>query len=85
MACSSGCKTQDHASFGECMRSKSVRPTYVDHIKGFSLDTEKKWQRDLDAYADARRQGIQPKSTDRKDVDAAVAVSDATGQAWVDA
>lgn len=82
MACSSGCPTKDHESFGACMRSKSVRPTYVDHIKGFSYDKEKQWNRDLDAYADARAQGIQPSGTSREAVDRAVRLSDAAGVAW---
>lgn len=80
--CSSGCRTQDHASYGECMRSKGAGAFGVSISKGFSADREKQWNRDLDAYSAARRQGIQPASTKRRDVDAAVAVSNATGQAW---
>jgi hypothetical protein len=42
------------------MRAKGVRGVGVDISKGFDADTQKKWDRDLDAYRDARRQGIQP-------------------------
>lgn len=38
-------------------------------------------ERELNAYADARRQGIQPSSTKMKDIQKAVRVSDATGVA----
>jgi hypothetical protein len=82
MACSSACLTKDHPTLGACMRAKGVRGVGVDISKGFDADTQKKWDRDLDAYRDARRQGIQPAGTSREAVDRAVRLSDAAGTAW---
>lgn len=45
--------------------------------------TNKKWDSELKAYKDARAQGIQPKSTKMKDIQAAVAASDKAGKAFV--
>jgi hypothetical protein len=80
--CSSGCTTKDHASYGECMRAKSTRIAYCNSAGGHDYTAQKKWDRDLAAYKDARAQGIQPSSTDRAAVDRAVALSDAKGKAW---
>lgn len=81
MACSSSCPTKDHETYGQCMRSKGVRAVGVDISKGFEQSKERKWNRDLDAYADARRQGIQPASTNRSSVDEAVKLSNDYGVA----
>jgi hypothetical protein len=45
--------------------------------------TNKKWDGELAAYRNARAEGIEPKSTKLKDIQAAVEVSDKTGQAFV--
>ena len=45
--------------------------------------TAKKWDGELNAYKDARAQGIQPKSTKMHDIKAAVAASDKLGKAFV--
>lgn len=82
MACSSACLTQDHRTLGECMRNKGVRAVGVDISKGFDADTQKTWDRNLDAYRSARTEGIQPASTDRAAVDRAVRLSDAAGEAY---
>lgn len=79
MACSTGCRTKDHASFAACMRSK--RPATAG-LGSQDRTAQQKWDRDLDAYRDARRQGIQPAATSRASVDRAVAISDATGTAY---
>ena len=79
MACTSGCRTKDHASYAECLQSKTVRVAYANSANGMDYSAQKKWDRDLDAYKDARRQGIQPATTKRKDVDAAVHMSNKTG------
>jgi hypothetical protein len=77
MACTSSCPTQDHASWGECVRSKNVAvldPQGVVH--------RAKWDKDLSAYESARKQGIQPEGTSRHLVDAAVQASEKTGVAF---
>lgn len=44
--------------------------------------TNKKWDGELHAYREARRQGIQPASTKMKDIKKAVEASDKIGQAF---
>lgn len=82
MSCTSGCVTQDHESYGECLRAKSLRVAYCNSASGQDYTAQKKWDADLAAYKDARAQGIQPSGTDRSKVDRAVAISNETGQAY---
>lgn len=79
MACSSGCPTKTHSTYGECMREKTPRTVGLD---GQDRSAQKKLDSTLDAYRDARRQGIQPAGTDAASVRRAVELSDRTGQAW---
>ncbi len=71
--CRTGCPTKDHRSFGECARqSVQFAPWYsADSRKG------KDWHGELKEYRDARAQGIQPATTRRADIRAAVKVSQA--------
>lgn len=79
MTCTSGCKTQDHASWGECLRAKNI---HTNALTLTDLDWQRRADKDLDAYAAARKQGIQPNSTRRAHVDAAIKHSDQTGKAY---
>jgi len=76
--CSSACITQDHRTFGECMRSKNLQlnPNLADN------SANKNTERELQAYRDARAQGIQPAGTTMKKVREAVEISNATGTAF---
>lgn len=76
MACSSGCKTKNHKSYGECMRAKNVGKDYID------VSLQKRADKNLDNYERARKYGIQPKSTQQRDVDTAIAISEKTGDAF---
>lgn len=80
--CTTGCPTQDHASYGECLRSKGLRVAYCNSAKGLDATEQKRWDKSLDAYRDARAQGIQPSSTRPDAVERAVAISDKTGSAF---
>ena len=83
MTCSSGCATKDHASYGECLRAKGATPVALTvHGDGFGRDRQKAWDRELDAYAGAVRQGIQPAGTSMREVQAAVEMSNMTGTAF---
>lgn len=82
MACSSSCKTQDHQSYGECLRSKNLKTAYMQEWKGADATRQKKADKELNDYAKARKEGIQPKSTKRHDIDFAVRQSDKTGTAY---
>ena len=67
MSCSSGCPTQDHANYGACLQSKSIK------ITGHDVTTQKKWDQELTTYRDARAAGLQPRSTKMADSRAALA------------
>lgn len=71
--------SEPHPTFGACMRYKGVKIAYCQSAAGKDYTAEKRWQKDLDAYAAARRQGIQPASTKREAVTGALATSDKTG------
>lgn len=79
--CSTGCKTQDHDSFGACLRAKALKVAYCG-IGGGDATQQKQWDSELSAYKDARRQGIQPQGTKRDQVERALAISDKTGSAY---
>lgn len=64
MPCSSGCPTQDHATWGECVRSKSLQVADVTAHK-FNSGI----YRQQDNYMNARNAGLQPESPFKKDVD----------------
>ena len=79
MACASSCRTQDHETYGACLRAKNLR---VFALPIEALATQKAADKNLDEYAKARSYGIQPASTRPGDVKAAVAISDHTGTAF---
>lgn len=72
--CTSGCPTKDHASYGECIRSKGTAVTTTDTRKG-DYKFRSKWDAEIKEYKDARRQGIQPRSSQLSDIRKAVKVS----------
>lgn len=71
-----------HETFGQCMRWKGVRVAYCQSAANRDYTAQKRWDKDLEAYASARKQGIQPASTKRSAVDRAVALSNKTGKAF---
>lgn len=70
--CSAKCLTKDHKTFGECMRAKGLhlRPNLAD-------TTQKAWDRELDAYESAVRQGVNPDGTKLHQVEKAMREADA--------
>ncbi len=74
-SCRTGCVTKDHGSYVECLRAS--RPQ-VQAAGRKTVSTE----RDLIAYADARRQGVQPEGTSWLQSTAALRVSEAAGAAY---
>uniref|UniRef100_A0AAU7GYF0 Minor tail protein n=1 Tax=Streptomyces phage Abafar TaxID=3158855 RepID=A0AAU7GYF0_9CAUD len=76
--CSSACPTRDHRTFGECMRAKNLNlnPNLAD------TGASKAWDGELQAYRDARAQGIQPAGTTMNKVREAVEISQTTGKAF---
>jgi hypothetical protein len=77
MACRTGCPTKDHANWGECARSANLRLGNEKVAK--ELKTTDK---ELSAYRDARKTGIQPRSTKMKDIQTATKISDSLGKAY---
>lgn len=63
MACSSGCPTQDHRTYGECMRSKRQMVGFAASARGADKTKDNLHEAELSLYADLRRQGIQPDGT----------------------
>ena len=79
MACSSSCLTQDHESWGACVRAKNLR---TNALAPEMVGAQKSADKTLDDYAKARSYGIQPKSTRPADVQAATRISEHTGSAF---
>ncbi len=68
--CSASCPTQDHRTFGECLRAKNLNlsPAVND---GYATK-QKSWDRELDSYESAVRQGLSPRATRQWAVDEAL-------------
>jgi hypothetical protein len=80
--CRSGCKTRDHATWGDCLRDAGVRTYLASPSKGLDGTAQKKWDQELDLYRTARKQGIQPEGTKTNQIEAAMRASDAVGAAY---
>lgn len=61
MSCRSGCKTKDHATWGECARAANLKVSAV--MESEFSDAFRKTETDLNAYRTARANGIQPAGT----------------------
>lgn len=79
--CSTGCLTKDHESFGSCVRSKNLKSAVSIPGKDYDRSLQPSWDKRINAYKQARSEGIQPQSTRSADIQKAVAISDATGTA----
>ena len=81
--CRTGCKTQDHDNYGDCLLDANASfagcfPTR----QGWDKDKEKNWDKELDSYYSAVKQGVEPISTKKKDIDAAMMLSNEAGKAF---
>lgn len=79
--CTTGCRTKDHSTWGECMRAKHAIIAYSG-IAGGDASAQKRWDNELQAYRDARAQGIQPDGTTMPKIQAALEASDRAGAAY---
>lgn len=82
MACRTGCITKDHASYGECLRSASLRVGWGRSHLGIDRTRERGKQAELDLYKQARAAGIQPASTKTPDIRQAMEISEKAGAAF---
>lgn len=69
--CASACRTRDHATFGQCVRGFGVLGEPTRH--------ESQWDKELHAYAEARKKGINPAGTSMAKIQQAERISDAVG------
>ena len=76
MACTTGCPTKNCESYAACLRGKSTKVAYANSAAGWDYTRQKKWDSELDLYRKARAEGIQPATTQRKDIEAAMRASD---------
>jgi hypothetical protein len=76
MACSTGCQTRDHSSYGECLRSKSTRVAYCNTVNGWDATKQKNWDRELANYRQAVKDGMNPATCTQAAIDAAYAKAD---------
>lgn len=82
MACRTGCKTQDHASYHDCLRAAAIGTSGASPSRGLDMTARKAWDKELHDYREARRQGIQPDGTTKAKIEAAVKASDLVGAAY---
>lgn len=75
--CGRECKT-----FGECIRNKGLRIGFCRSAAGFDYSQHKAWNKELDDYASARGQGVQPAGTKLAQIRDALDRSDASGKAF---
>jgi hypothetical protein len=75
--CRSGCPTQNHSTWGECARAARLQVAPIAN-----LQASKAWDAELNAYRDAKRQGVNPSGTTMQKVSDAMEISQRTGKAF---
>lgn len=73
---------EDFPSYGAYLRSKNLSIGYCRSHLGQDYTRQKKWDKELATYRQARSEGIQPKSTRTRDIREAMDVSDKVGKAF---
>lgn len=73
---------EKHPTFGACMRAKNLRVSFCQSAKGFDYTRAKQNDAELQAYRDARAQGIQPAGTTMPAIRQAVELSNKAGKAY---
>lgn len=68
--CSSGCRTRDHRSYSECMRSKGIRHHALGGTEP-SRTEQKRFERENAMYRQAVKDGLQPANVSAGAVNAA--------------
>lgn len=82
MACSTGCPTQDHKSYGDCMRSKRQMVGFARSAYGADKTKDRLHERELTLYRELRQQGIQPDGTGMAKLKFAERMSAENGMAY---
>ena len=77
MACASSCQTQDHRSYGDCLKQQGLAVVGLESTSpSFGMSRQKAFDKETQLYGDTVAQGIQPDSTSTKDIRAALDKSD---------
>jgi hypothetical protein len=83
MACASSCKTQNHASYGQCLRYQGLAVTGLESTSpSFTRERSRKFDAELVAYEAATKEGIQPDSVSMAAIDKARRASDEFGKPY---
>jgi hypothetical protein len=78
-----GCDCGEHSTYGAHLRAKNLSVGYCRSAAGGGDYTaEKRNQKELDLYASARAQGVQPERTRTRDIRKALDLSDQMGKAY---
>jgi hypothetical protein len=75
MACATSCRTQDHDSYGECLRDKGLAVIGLEST-GNDYTANKRMHAENAAYKAARAEGLQPANPSMAAVDAAKRAAD---------
>lgn len=65
-----------HETYGACLRAKGL------HIGQIDRTEQARWDREIQEYRSARRQGVQPPSTKLADIRSAMEISETIGKAY---
>lgn len=79
--CRTGCKTQDHESYGECCRAANPTTRNSTQTTDRLYSMERRNAQEIREYREARAQGIQPAGTKLSDIRTAVEASRRADQA----
>lgn len=80
MSCRSGCLTKDHESYAACL--KAARPQMAGTVNSSNQWMFDQTKKDLSAYEQARRDGIQPGGTSVAKVKEAQAATKMLGRPY---
>lgn len=81
------CPGENHPTFGACMRGKNLSFPGVFTTRSAGAgrgdrDRQKVWDKEIDAYKAARKEGISPAGTRMPQIEAARKLSDKVGKAY---
>lgn len=80
MACATSCKTRNHDSYGQCLRSQNVAVYGLESTgSGVTTAADRKWNSELDRARRLMSQGVMPDNTFTAALDKAEKASDETG------
>lgn len=71
MACASSCRTKDHASYGECLRSQGIGHMNLGGAGTASYSQNRKFQKETNEYRELVRGGGSIATAQREGLDSA--------------